>query len=127
MSWQTQCAVGLLLACGLAGCSEPKFYPTRGTVMYEAGPLPAGEVRFRPVSRPQWVASGKIQKDGTFALSTPDHGEGVLQGDCQAIVVAAEGGPKIAKRYGDYSTADLNFTIAPRDENYFILEVRRGP
>jgi hypothetical protein len=127
MSWQTQCAVSLLLASGLAGCSEPKFYPTRGMVMYEAGPLPAGEVRFRPVARPQWVASGKIQKDGTFSLATPDHGEGVLQGDCQAAVVAAEGGPKIAKRYSEFSTADLNFTIAPRDENYFILEVRRGP
>ena len=117
-------AVGLVLASAVAGCSEPKFYPTRGIVMGDRGKLTAGEVRFRPVSRPGWVASGKIQKDGTFSLSTPGHGEGVLQGDCQAAVIAQEGGPPVAKRYGDYGTADLNFTIAPRDENYFILELR---
>jgi len=115
------------VAGAIAGCSEPKFYPTRGMVRDEFGLLSAGEVRFRPVSRPDLVASGKIQRDGTFTLSTPDRGEGVLEGDVQAAVIPAEGGPRIAKRYGDYSTADLNFTIRPRDENYFILEVRRGP
>jgi len=124
--WRATCVMGLLLA-SLAGCSEPKFYPTRGMVRYEAGPLPAGEVRFRPVSRPGLVASGKIAKDGSFTLSTPGHGEGVLLGDCQAVVIAAESGPKISPRYADFSTADLNFTVGPRDENYFILEVRRGP
>jgi hypothetical protein len=116
-------AAGLLLAA-LAGCSEPKFYPTRGEVMNGAKRLTAGEVRFRPVKRPDLVASGKVQKDGTFSLSTPNHGEGVAEGDCQAIVIADEGGPTIDKRFSEYGTADLNFTIKPRDENYFILELR---
>src|SRR5262245_777285 len=123
MAWRATCATCLFLL-GLVGCSEPKFYPTRGTVMYEAGPLPGGEVHFRPRARPNWIASGKIQKDGTFSLSTPDHGEGVLLGDCQAAVVGAAGGPKVAPRFEDFGTADLNFTITARDENYFILEVR---
>ena len=127
MQSRTRWLAGLVLVGAVAGCSEPKFYPTRGMVRDEVGLLSAGEVRFRPVSRPALVASGKIQKDGTFTLSTPNHGEGVLEGDCQAAVLAAEGVRPIAKRYGDFSTADLTFTIRPRDENYFILEVRRGP
>ena len=127
MQWRAKWACCLLVAGVITGCSEPKFYPTRGMVRDEVGLLSAGEVRFRPVSHPNLVASGKIQRDGTFTLSTPDRGEGVLEGDVQAAVIPAEGGPRIAKRYGDYSTADLNFTIRPRDENYFILEVRRGP
>ena len=52
MQWRATCLAALLLASLLAGCSQPKFYPTRGKVTNEAGPLPAGEVRFRPVSRP---------------------------------------------------------------------------
>jgi hypothetical protein len=117
-------AAGLILLAALVGCSEPKFYPTRGEVMTGRGPLTAGEVRFRPVKRPDLVASGKIQKDGKFTLSTPGHGEGVLEGDCQAVVFAVDGGPRVASRFSDYDTADLNFTVTPRDENYFILELR---
>jgi hypothetical protein len=122
-SYRSSVVAGLLLVA-LAGCSEPKFYPTRGEVMNGAKRLTAGEVRFRPVKRPDLVASGKIQKDGKFTLSTPGHGEGVLEGDCQAVVIVDQGGPKIDKRFSDYGTADLNFTITPRDENWFILELR---
>ena len=56
---------------GFSGCSEPKFYPTRGKIiLYGVGPLTEGEIRFRPVSKPSLVASGQIQKDGTFSVST---------------------------------------------------------
>jgi hypothetical protein len=123
------CAFGLALVTSicLAGCSEPKFYPTRGKItIYGVGPLSEGEIRFRPVSKPGLVASGSIQKDGTFSVSTPGHGDGVLEGDCDvAIIVEPKNGKRvIAERYGDYATADKHFTITPRDENYFILEVK---
>jgi hypothetical protein len=114
---------------GSGGCSKPKFYPARGKVIiFAVGPLKEGEIRFRPVSQPSLVASGPIQKDGTFSLSTPGHGEGVLEGDCQvAIVVEPKDGKlPIADRYGDYASAGFNFTIYPRDENYFILDVKKA-
>src|SRR5262245_57477665 len=89
-----------LSACTLfllaVGCSEPKFYPTRGKIiLYGVGPLTEGEIRFRPVSKPNLVASGQIQKDGTFSISTPDHGEGVLEGDCEVAIIVE---PKNGKR-----------------------------
>ncbi len=122
--------IGLALAVVLAtvGCSKPKFYPVRGKVIvFAVGPLTDGEIRFRPVSRPKLVATGQVQKDGTFSLSTPDHGEGVLEGDCQvAIVVDTTSGKRpIADRYSDYSTSGLSYTVAPRDENFFILDVKK--
>jgi hypothetical protein len=120
-----------LLALGLAilfaGCSQPKFYPTRGEVtLYGVGKLTEGEVRFRPVSKPSLVATGQIGKDGRFSLSTEGHGEGVLEGDVEVAVIVAKGGKRqIAERYADYSTSDIRYTILPRDENYFMLEVRK--
>jgi hypothetical protein len=116
------------LLVGLAGCAEPKFYPVRGEiVVYGVGPLTEGEVQFRPLNRPDLIATGKIQKNGKFSVSTPNHGEGVLEGDCQvAVVVEAKNGKRlIAERYGDYATSDLRFTVAPRDENYFMFDVSR--
>ena len=128
MAMISRAALLLLVICFL-GCSEPKFYPVRGKIIvFGVGPLKSGEIRFRPNKNPSLVASGPIQKDGTFSVSTPGHGEGVLEGDCQAsIVVDAAGGKSpIAERYADYSTADLNFTILPRDENYYILDVKKN-
>lgn len=127
-------STGLLLICFafagvLTGCSQPKFYPVRGKVIvFAVGPLTEGEIHFRPVSRPGLVASGQIQKDGTFSVSTPDHGEGVLEGDCQVeiIVNPVDGKKRIAERYGSYSTSGLSYTITARDENYFILDVKKA-
>jgi hypothetical protein len=119
----------VLVLCWTSGCRQPKFYPVRGKIIiFAVGPLTSGEIRFRPVSRPSLVASGQIQKDGTFSLSTPDHGEGALEGDCQvAIIVEAKNGKRpIADRYGDYATSGFSFTIYPREENYFILDVKKA-
>ena len=118
-------AVGLLLV----GCAEPKFYPVRGeVVIYGVGPLTEGEVQFRPLKRPDLVASGKVGKDGKFSASTPDHGEGVLEGDCQIAVIAIskDGKPLIAERYGDFAKSDRNTTVAARDENYCMIQVSKN-
>jgi len=121
-------AATIALALTTLGCSKPKFYPVRGKVIiFAVGPLKEGEIRFRPKSAPSLVATGQIQKDGTFSVSTTGHGEGALEGDCQVAIVVEpkEGKRPIADRYGDYSTSDLSFTVYPRDENYFILDVKK--
>lgn len=113
----------------LAGCGAPKVYPVRGRVLFRdtLKPLTEGEIRFQPISRPSMIASGNIKKDGTFSLSTPDHGEGALEGACRAVIlVEPKGGkPVIADRFKEYETADLRFTVTAREENYFIIEVSR--
>lgn len=114
-----------------SGCGPPKFYPVRGKVILKGvGPLTEGEVRFRPDANHELIATGKIKKDGTFALTTPSQGEGVLEGTCRAVVVVAprKGRRVIDKRFEDFDTADLQFTVtarSPPDENYFIFDVIR--
>jgi len=121
--------VGSFALIVFTGCSEPKFYPVRGeVVIYGVGPLKEGEVQFRPLKRPDLIATGKVQKDGKFSVSTPKHGEGVLEGDCQvAIVVEPKDGKRpIAERYGDFSKSDKLFTITARDENYCMIQVTKN-
>jgi hypothetical protein len=122
-------SLSLAIVLAISGCGQPKFYPVRGRVIvFAVGPLTEGEIRFRPVSRPNLVASGKIQKDGTFSVATPEHGEGVLEGDCQVAIVFDPASVKrpIADRYSDFSTSGLSYTIAPREENFFILDVKKA-
>jgi len=110
----------------LSGCGAPKFYPVKGQViLFGVGLLTEGEVRFRPVSKPDLIATGPIQKDGSFSLTTPSHGEGVLEGTCKAAVVveSRQGKPVIDDRFADFDTADIQFTVTARTENYFIVEV----
>jgi hypothetical protein len=125
LPWALLSLVALL---SLGGCGSPKFYRVRGqVVVFGVGLLREGEVRFRPVSKPDLVATGRIQKDGTFSLSTPGHGEGVLEGKCKVAVVVEprQGKPVIHERFGSFDTADLQFTVTAREENYFIIEVTR--
>ena len=110
----------------VCGCGAPKFYPVKGQVLlFGVGLLTEGEVRFRPVSKPDLIATGRIQKDGSFSLTTPSHGEGVLEGTCKAAVVVEprQGKPVVAERFADFDTSDLQFTVTARSENYFIVEV----
>jgi hypothetical protein len=112
----------------LTGCGAPKFYPARGQViLFGVGPLTEGEVRFRPDSQPDLIATGRIQKDGSFSLTTPSHGQGVLEGTCKAAVVVEprQGKPVIDERFADFDTSDRQFTVTARTENYFIVEVSR--
>ncbi len=120
--------LSLVALLALSGCGSPKFYPVRGqVVVFGVGLLKEGEVRFRPVSKPDLVATGRMQKDGSFSLTTPGHGEGVLEGTCKAAVVVEprQGKPVIDERFGSFDTADLQFTVTAREENYFIIEVTR--
>jgi hypothetical protein len=110
----------------VGGCGAPKFYPVRGRViLFGVGLLTEGEIRFQPISNPDLIATGRIQKDGSFSLATPSHGEGALEGPCKAAVVveSRQGKPVVDERFADFDTSDLQFTVTERSENYFIIEV----
>ncbi len=120
--------IGLVALPSLSGCGARKCYPVRGQVLlHGVGPLTEGEVRFRPNSRPDAIATGRIQKDGSFSLTTPSHGEGALEGTCKAAVVVEprQGKPVIDGRFGNFDTSDLQYTVTAREENYFVIEVTR--
>ncbi len=56
----------------------PSLLPVKGKVTYKGQPLTKGTIRFEPdYGR---MATGKIQSDGTFVLSTLSQDDGVVAG-----------------------------------------------
>jgi hypothetical protein len=81
----------LLLACTSAGCGSEraKTASVKGTVTFRGKPVPNGTVTFIP-SGPGPAATGEIQKDGSFTLTTYRPGDGAVLGTHKVIVVAVE-------------------------------------
>lgn len=114
-------ALGLLV---LAGCSDgiPQRYPISGTVKFADGsPVKTGTIELGG-NGSRWTASGEIQRDGSFVLTTVKKGDGAVPGEYRAVIrqmilayLPAEGGHDHGKlvpdRYRDYKTSDLKITV----------------
>ncbi|MCO6047457.1 hypothetical protein NG895_26435 [Aeoliella sp. ICT_H6.2] len=83
----------LLVACcfvAVAGCGpDSNVAPVSGTVSFEGNKVAEGTVTFYPTSggRP---ATGTIQPDGTFTLSTFDPKDGAMIGDHKVAIEARQ-------------------------------------
>ena len=69
-----------------AGCNTgPETAQVSGVVSFDGEKVPEGTISFYPVAggRP---ASGQIQSDGTYKLSTFDPGDGALLGDHKVAI-----------------------------------------
>ena len=86
---------GLLVVT--VGCSEDDGvgvrYPVSGTITYKGEPVPRGTVNFLPEAgteiRP---ASGEIQPDGSYKLTTQTPGDGAMAGKYNASAKPIVGG-----------------------------------
>jgi hypothetical protein len=125
------CAAGLLLlGCGDAG---PKVYPVTGTVKYEDGSVPVGEiveVHFQPSgSKPATnPATGAIQPDGSFRLSTFGPEDGALPGEYKVtfnILKAYIGAESlVAPEYADVARTPVTAQVKP-GRNTFDFVVKK--
>lgn len=120
------CAVFLLAQ---AGCEKRQHVvPIKGTVLYKDKPLTSGSVMFQPEAGTP--ATGRIQPDGTFVLSTYDVGDGATVGLNKVRVVSTEQQPEnleieatvgrslIPEKYNNFGTSPLTFEVKePGDEN----------
>jgi hypothetical protein len=73
----------------VAGCGggSPRPVAVRGQVTYQGKPLAKGTVTFIP-TEPGPPATGQIQPDGQFTLSTYRPGDGALPGRYAVMVIA---------------------------------------
>ena len=88
--------VFLVLATVLAsGCGRgPTTVPVRGEVYFNGQPMKDGIVVYVPNdSAAARQASGRIQSDGSFVLTTFKNGDGVVPGDYSIVVYAYEPRP----------------------------------
>ena len=126
---------GLLLLSLLGGCQRgPKIVPVRGTVTYQGKPLRTGSVIFQPaMGQP---ASGIIQSDGTFVLSTRKEGDGATVGPHKVKITCYESRPQvpggepmlgkllIPDRYIYFDRSGLTAeVVAGNDNNNFTFEL----
>lgn len=131
MYWSHMWQIPLLLCCSMAclGCgSSGRNLPTApvtGTVTYSK-PFPKGEVIFKHPSGELTVA--KFQADGKYQATVP-LGANLIMVRSQTSSFAEGGRPggqqeiftdHIPRRYGDFSTSKLEYTVKESDNLFDI-------
>ncbi|HEY3393898.1 MAG TPA: hypothetical protein VGK58_14395 [Lacipirellulaceae bacterium] len=118
----------LLIMITLAGCDRgPTYVPVTGTVKYSDGTVPTGDIAsitFQPASAAPDTkgASGTIQPDGTFSLTTINPGDGARPGDYVVKVNVMKGYPGGTSLVAD---TPLKATVTEDGENHFDFVVER--
>ena len=130
----------------LAGCggvtARPKVVPVSGKVTQKGKPLTAGDVEFTPVGGAEGgghIATGQIESDGTYRLTTFNTGDGAVLGPHKVTVVVRStadmrkmnelGGGKIAyklppsllpPKYSKVESTPLKYTVEDKDNTINI-------
>ena len=123
----------LFALASLAGCNaEPEYVPAKGQVFYKSSPLTSGVVMFQPTNGPP--ATGLIQSDGTFELTTPGRGDGARIGP-NAVRISSREPPRdqstevalgpllIPERYTDFASSGLTAEVEPQNNEPFVFRL----
>ncbi len=135
----------VLILSVLAGCSDDDLgqrYRVSGHVTRQGQPITKGTVNFMPVDLANnRAASGEIQSDGYYTLTTKDPGDGALAGDYRVVISLVEVGeiertpggmpilnqPKkvkvknlVSPKYSDPGQTVLKFKVEPHSNTYDI-------
>src|SRR5690606_26352927 len=81
----------LLVVC-LAGCGKKQPFETAkvtGSVTLDGKPVTEGSVLFTPAQG--WPASGKLDTEGHFTLSTYEDQDGAIVGKHEIAIIAQSG------------------------------------
>jgi hypothetical protein len=141
---------GVSLLCSLAGCSGdpnmPKLGRVHGKVTYKEKPVESGTVTFNPIpgkgGETGQNATGQIEPDGSYVMTTFNTGDGAILGQHVVAVVVREKGsenqgkpradstidytmPKIItpSKYVSIDTSPLRCTVKEGD-NTFDIELK---
>lgn len=125
-------ALTTLIAFG-CGKARRALAPVAGKVSYQGQPLRFGTVIFQPESGQ--YATGAIQSDGTFQMTTRGEGDGVAVGKNRVRIVCMEGQDPVktnaAKQKGGRGEAGLGQALIPEkysscDTSGLVIDVRPG-
>jgi hypothetical protein len=106
--------------CGSAGGAPPTLIPVKGKVTYKGQPLTKGIVRFEPDGYGR-MASGQLQSDGTFVLTTLKEGDGVVAGDHRVTLEGFEKNlarDRALKKYGSANISGLKAEVSPEKTEF---------
>jgi hypothetical protein len=135
IAWLALLGVVVGGGCGRAG---PAVYPAAGHVQSADGRRATfGVVELTSLEGGQ-VASGRIEQDGTFRLSTFSSGDGAVAGRHRLIVVQIVNTERVPLRdhhhvldvhlrHARYETSGLECQVEPRRSNYLEVVVEAAP
>jgi len=88
--------------------------PVKGKVTYKGQPVTKGVIQFEPdgYGRP---ATGQLQSDGTFELSTLKPGDGVVAGEHRISIIELDKSlakDRALKKYGSPNTSRLTAEVS---------------
>src|SRR5262249_52024882 len=107
--------------CGSGSAVPTTLIPVKGKVTYKGQPLTKGIVRFEPNSGFGRMASGELQSDGTFELSTLKSGDGVVQGEHRVTVSELDKNlakNRALKKYGTANISGLKAEVTPEKTDF---------
>src|SRR5688500_15233907 len=106
------------MALLLGGCdSGPKYYPVKGKVVIKGSnnTLTEGTLLFRTVTKPEVLASGYVEDDGTFELYSNQGKPGTIEGEQEILIQPPEleyGQNKVVDdRFRTFETSGLKQTV----------------
>ncbi len=79
--------------CGPTDPDEANILPVSGKVTYKGKPVPKGTITFH--SDGGRMATGEIQEDGSYSLTTARSGDGAVAGHHRVSIMATEGDPSL--------------------------------
>jgi hypothetical protein len=99
--------VGAYAGCGGGAGQLPSLIPVKGKVTYKGQPLPKGMIRFEPDGYGR-MATGKLQADGTFVLSTLKDGDGAVAGVHKVFITDTDKSLAKDRGFSKYASADTS-------------------
>ncbi len=116
---------GLLAIIGCAKDPHPERFPVSGTVKFSDGqPVRTGIVEFIPVDG-SLTATGQIETDGTYQLSTIANEDGAVPGDYIVVVKQFIFYDKIPEHKHDHG-GDVDTVYADERTTPFKYQVKEG-
>jgi hypothetical protein len=136
----------MLGGCGGADKDMPPLAKVTGKVMYKGKPVTNGSVIFTPIAgkggETGQVATGQLEADGSFTLTTFNTGDGAIIGQHNVTVESrgedintlnqprADGTiayvlpkPTVPKKYLTPAKTPLKYTVTP-EGNHFEIELK---
>jgi hypothetical protein len=106
--------------CGAIGGDKAALLPVKGKVTFKGQPVTKGLVTFEPRDFGR-TATGQLQSDGTYVLSTFKEGDGTVAGHHRVSISGT--GPGVRKelipaKYGGPNTSRLVADVTPEQTEF---------
>jgi hypothetical protein len=115
----TSFLTGSCCGCGTSSATPVALIPVKGKVTYKGQPVTKGVVRFdSDYGRP---ASGQIQADGTFELTTLQPGDGVVAGEHRVYLSGLDKNlakDRALQKYSSPSSSKLTAEVSPEKTEF---------